>query len=70
VAFVGEGTSAGPRTIFFSSPGAGGSGWTQRTLKSAPIGAGATITEVDDTPSFYEIMGAGRKLNDDPTTED
>jgi hypothetical protein len=71
VAFVGDNPdpTVTPAAVYFSSADAGSNAtWTQRTLKSAQLAPGATIVEEDSTESFYEIMGAGRKVNDDPTT--
>ena len=58
-----------PQALYFSSAAAGGNAsWTQRTLKSASIVAGAAVEEQEGVESFYEIMGAGRFIEDDPTS--
>jgi hypothetical protein len=68
IAFLGEGLISGPKGVLFSStdPGTNES-WDDRTLKLGLI-EGASISEVDKTASFYEVLAADRKLDDDATT--
>jgi hypothetical protein len=72
VAFVGDGTSAGPQAIVFSAAPSSSSNtsWATRTLKAAPIAPGAVPTVLDSTTSHYAVLSGGRKLNDNATTAD
>jgi hypothetical protein len=72
VAFVGEGTEAGPQALIFSSAASGTSNatWSTRTLKSLPLAAGAVPTVLDSTQSHTVVLAGGRKLNDNPNTAD
>ena len=67
VAFIGEGNSTRPTSLYFSSADSGTNGqWIKRTLKSAALVPGATIREEDDTESFYEVFAAGLLVPDNP----
>jgi len=72
VAFVGDGSPAGPQAIIFSSGTASSSNssWTGRTLKAAPLVSGAIATVLDSVGSHYVVLSGGRKLDDDPTNSD
>jgi hypothetical protein len=73
VAFVGDGTIAGPQALIYSS-GAGStssnSTWATRTLKAVPLAAGAVPASLDNTQSTYAVLTGGRKLDDNATAAD
>jgi hypothetical protein len=66
VAFVGDGTGAGPQALIFSSGPASSSNssWTTRTLKAVPLAAGAVPTVLDSTQMHYVVAQGNRKLDD------
>ncbi len=68
VAFVGEGTPAGPGSIIFSD-GASGSNstWDQRRLRIGTLSASPSFANLDNVNSFYEVIAGGRLLADNPT---
>jgi hypothetical protein len=70
LAFVGEGALAGPQAIVFSAgpPGVTNASWATRTLLSAALAPGAVATPLDQTPSHYAVLAAGRKEDDDATS--
>jgi hypothetical protein len=72
VAFVGDGTAAGPQALIFSAAASSSSNasWTTRVLKAAPLAPGAVPTILDNTASHYAVLSGGRKLDDDATTAD
>jgi len=66
VAFVGEGTSAGPQAIIFSTAASGGNQtWDDRQLMSAALVPGAIPSTLDATKSHYVILAGKRTLDDD-----
>jgi len=67
VAFVGEGTSAGPQAIVYSAAAKGSNQtWDDRQLFSAALAAGAMPTLLDSTKSHYGLLAGKRTLDDDP----
>jgi hypothetical protein len=70
VAFVGDGTGAGPQAIVFSSGSASSSNtsWATRTLKAAPLVPGASPTTLDSKESHYIVADGGRLTSDDPNS--
>jgi hypothetical protein len=66
VAFVGEGTEAGPQAVVFSHTGTGGD-WDERQLKVAVMAAGATPDVIDSTPSHSHVLAGTRNTADNPT---
>ncbi|MHC4957379.1 MAG: hypothetical protein ACYTGN_03315 [Planctomycetota bacterium] len=67
VAFVGEGTPAGPQAIVFSHTGSGGD-WDARQLKVAVMAENATADMLDAQASHYLVLAGTRNTADDPTT--
>jgi hypothetical protein len=70
VAFVGDGTVAGPQAVIFSAGPASSSNssWGTRKLKAAPLVPNATAVDMD-TPgvtSMVAILTGGRFTADDP----
>ncbi|MCK6458668.1 MAG: hypothetical protein L6Q95_02080, partial [Planctomycetes bacterium] len=73
VAFVGDGTLAGPQALVYSSGAASSSSnstWSTRTLKAVPLVAGAVPASLDNVQSTYSVLSGGRKLDDNATTAD
>jgi len=70
LAFVGEGALAGPQAVVFSSGPAGvtNTSWTERTLLVAPLAQAAVAAPLDQTPSHYAVLAAGRREGDDATS--
>jgi hypothetical protein len=70
VAFVGDGTPAGPQALVFSSAAGSSSNtsWATRTLKAAFLASGVVPTILDSTQSHYAVLAGGRKVDDVPTT--
>ncbi len=69
VAFVGEGTPAGPGSIIFSDGASGSSStWDKRRLRIGTLSANPAFATLDTVNSFYEVIAGGRLLADDPTT--
>jgi len=69
VAFVGEGTSAGPQAIIYSAAASGGNQtWDDRQLFSAALVPGALPTTLDSTKSHYNVLAGKRTLDDDYLT--
>jgi len=69
VAFVGEGTAAGPQAIIFSVAASGGNQtWDDRQLMSAALVPGAIPTTLDSTQSHYVVLAGKRTLDDDYLT--
>jgi hypothetical protein len=66
VAFVGDGTPAGPQALIYSSATASSSNstWASRTLKSIFLAAGAIPSQLDNTQSVYSVLAGGRTIND------
>jgi hypothetical protein len=66
VAFVGDGTAAGPQALIFSSStgSSSNSSWATRTLKSIFLAPGAVAGQLDNTQSHYAILAGGRTIND------
>ena len=68
VAFVGEGTPAGPGSIIFSDGASGGnSTWDQRRLQIGTLSPSPSFASLDNVNSFYEVIAGGRLIADDPT---
>jgi len=71
VAFVGEGSAAGPQAIVYSAgPSGGNQTWDDRTLYAAPLVPGAAPSLMDGTKSHYTVLAGKRKLDDDFQTAD
>jgi hypothetical protein len=72
VAFVGDGTIAGPQAIIYSSGDAGSSNstWATRTLKAVPLVSGAVPASLDNAQSTYAVLTGGRQLDDNATAAD
>jgi hypothetical protein len=70
VAFAGDGTAAGAQAIIYSSGASGSTNatWSTRTLKSAPLAAGAVPAVLDSTQSHTIVLAGGRKTGDNPNT--
>jgi hypothetical protein len=72
VAFVGDGTPAGPQALIFSSTTASTSNtsWPSRTMKSVFLASGAVPSVIDSTQSVYAVIAGTRKTNDVAATSD
>jgi hypothetical protein len=72
VAFVGDGTLAGPQALIYSAGTASSSNtsWSTRSLKAVPLVSGAVPASLDNTQSTYSVLTGGRKLDDVATTAD
>ncbi len=74
VAFIGEGTISGPQVVVFSAADqtGGNETWDDRTLRAGQLspGGGDTAAVMDSIRSHYAVIVAGRKLDDNPDTED
>ena len=69
VAFVGEGTPAGPQAIIYSAASSGNNTtWDDRKLLSAALSEGALPTQLDPFTSYYGVLGGTRPTDDDPLT--
>ncbi|MHC4939006.1 MAG: hypothetical protein ACYTHK_08560, partial [Planctomycetota bacterium] len=67
VAFVGDGTGAGPVALVFSrSDGPGNTSWEERNLFISLLAPNANRSTLDATDSHYTILAGGRQLDDDP----
>jgi hypothetical protein len=66
VAFVGDGTPAGPQALIYSAAASStsNSSWATRTLKSIFLATGAIPSQLDNTQSVYEVLAGGRTIND------
>jgi hypothetical protein len=72
VAFVGDGTAAGPAAIVFSAgpSSSSNSAWANRRLKAAPLVPNATAVDLDapGVTSMIAILAGGRNTADDPNS--
>ncbi|MHC4940922.1 MAG: hypothetical protein ACYTHK_18430, partial [Planctomycetota bacterium] len=69
VAFVGDGTGAGPVALVFSrSDGPGNTSWEERNLFISLLAPQANRSILDATDSHYTILSGARKLDDDPNS--